>query len=93
VTRSLVTLRNALAVYRLAFGRARQEDAIDHLLTRLGLERAPALSPELRIDLRPPIADPAVIRSPAFRYCRSILVGGASRHSVRAAPSEAMLVA
>jgi hypothetical protein len=39
----LAALRNALAVYRLAFGQARQEDVIDHLLTRLGLERAQAL--------------------------------------------------
>ena len=57
----LAALRNALAVYRLAFGQARQEDVIDHLLTRLGLERAQALAAELRIDLRPPIADPAAI--------------------------------
>jgi hypothetical protein len=34
---------------------------IDHLLTRLGLERAQALAAELRIDLRPPIADPPAI--------------------------------
>jgi Helicase conserved C-terminal domain len=57
----LSALRNALAVYRLAFGQARQEDVIDHLLTRLGLERAQALAAELRIDLRPPIADSAVV--------------------------------
>ena len=50
----LTALRNALAVYRLAFGQARQEDVIDHLLTRLGPERAEALAAELRIDLRPP---------------------------------------
>ena len=47
-------LRDALAVYRLAFGQARQEDVIDHLLERLGPERAAALATELRIDLRPP---------------------------------------
>lgn len=57
----LAALRNALAVFRLAFGQARQEDVIDHLLTRLGLERAQALAAELRIDLRPPIADPAAV--------------------------------
>ena len=50
----LEALRNALAVYRLAFGQARQEDVIDHLLTRLGVDRAKALAAELRIDLRPP---------------------------------------
>lgn len=50
----LAALRNALAVYRLAFGQARQEDVIDHLLTRLGPERAEALAAELRIDLQPP---------------------------------------
>jgi hypothetical protein len=50
----LKRLRDALAVYRLAFGQARQEDVIDHLLDRLGPERAAALAAELRIDLRPP---------------------------------------
>jgi hypothetical protein len=50
----LKRLRDALAVYRLAFGQARQEDVIDHLLERLGPERAAALATELRIDLRPP---------------------------------------
>jgi hypothetical protein len=49
----LDALRNALAIYRLAFGQARQEDVIDHLLTKLGLERAKTLAGELRIDLRP----------------------------------------
>ena len=52
----LDALRNALAVYRLAFGQARQEDVIDHLLKRLGPDRARALAAELRIDLRPPNA-------------------------------------
>ncbi len=47
-------LRDALAVYRLAFGQARQEDVIEHLLGRLGPERAAAVAAELRIDLRPP---------------------------------------
>lgn len=50
----LTALRNALAVYRLAFGQARQEDIIDHLLTRLGPERAASLAAQVRIDLRPP---------------------------------------
>lgn len=51
----LKRLRDALAVYRLAFGQARQEDVIDHLLTRLGPDRARELAHELKIDLRPPI--------------------------------------
>lgn len=51
----LEVLRNGLAVYRLAFGQARQEDVIDHLLRRLGPDRAKALAAELRIDLRPPL--------------------------------------
>lgn len=50
----LPALRDALAVYRLAFGQARQEDVIDHLLTHLGRERAEVLASELRLDLRPP---------------------------------------
>jgi len=46
-------LRNAQAVYRLAFGQARQEDVIDHPFGRLGADRAAALAAELRIDSRP----------------------------------------
>jgi hypothetical protein len=52
----LDALRNALAVYRLAFGQARQEDVIDHLLSRFGVEKAKALAATLRIDLRPPVS-------------------------------------
>ena len=54
----LKRLRDALAVYRLAFGQARQEDVIDHLLTRFGPERARSLANEMRIDLRPPNGRP-----------------------------------
>lgn len=57
----LKRLRDALAVYRLAFGQARQEDVIDHLLERLGPERATALAAELRIDLRPPMPSSAEV--------------------------------
>ena len=39
----LDALRNALAIYRLAFGQARQEDVIDHLLRRLGPTARPIL--------------------------------------------------
>ena len=52
----LESLRNALSVYRLTFGQARQQDLIEHLLAELGPERAEALAAELRIDLRPPRA-------------------------------------
>src|SRR5438876_8966973 len=40
----LDALRNAHAVCRLAFGQARQEDMIDHLLKRPGPDRARALA-------------------------------------------------
>lgn len=50
----LEALRHALTIYRLAFGQARQEDVIDHLLNRLGPDRAESLAAQLRIDLRPP---------------------------------------
>ena len=46
-------LQNALVVYRLAFGQARQEDLIHHLLTRLGREGAAELADDVHIDLRP----------------------------------------
>jgi Helicase conserved C-terminal domain len=49
----LNALRNALAVYRLAFGQARQEDIIDHLLRRLGRNDAELLARLIKIDLRP----------------------------------------
>lgn len=46
-------LRRSLAIYRLAFGQARQDDIVGHLVQRLGEERATALANRLRIDLRP----------------------------------------
>lgn len=46
-------LQDALVVYRLAFGQARQEDLIHHLLARLGTDRAAELAKDVRIDLRP----------------------------------------
>ena len=50
----LGALRNALAIYRLAFEQARQEDIIDHLLRRLGRDEAQLLAHLIKIDLRPP---------------------------------------
>lgn len=47
-------LRRALAVYRLAFGQARQDDLISHLIAQSGEQGAARLSDELRIDLSPP---------------------------------------
>ena len=49
----LETLRSALAVYRLAFGQARQDDVVAHLVQRLGQDGAQALAAELRINLQP----------------------------------------
>jgi Helicase conserved C-terminal domain len=47
-------LRRALAVYRMAFGQARQEDLIEYLQQRISKEAIPAVAAELRIDLSPP---------------------------------------
>jgi hypothetical protein len=49
-----MALHSALAVYRLAFGQARQDDVVAHLLLRLGKEEAAQLATELTIDLSPP---------------------------------------
>lgn len=50
----LEALHSQLAVYRLAFGQARQDDVVAHLIKRLGPDGARALASHLRIDLRPP---------------------------------------
>lgn len=50
----LEILHSALAVYRLAFGQARQDDIVAHLVNHLGQDGAEALADRLRIDLRPP---------------------------------------
>lgn len=55
-TTRLQQLRRALTVYRLAFGHARQEDVIEHLLARVPAEKREQLCEELRINLAPPIA-------------------------------------
>jgi hypothetical protein len=48
-------LRRSLAVYRMAFGQARQDDLIAFLLSRMPLDEARDLARELRIDLSPPV--------------------------------------
>jgi hypothetical protein len=53
----LESLRSALAVYRLAFGQARQDDLVAYLVSRLGQEGAEQLAARLRIDLRPRMRD------------------------------------
>ena len=53
----LESLRSALAVYRLAFGQARQDDLVAYLVSRLGQEGAEQLAARLRIDLRPRLQD------------------------------------
>ena len=50
----LDALRRALAVYRMVFGQARQEDLIDYLLLRFNQKEVSALAKGLRIDLQPP---------------------------------------
>ena len=51
----LQALRRALTVYRMAFGHARQEDVLEHLLARVPQERREELCMILQIDLSPPI--------------------------------------
>lgn len=46
-------VRRSLAVYRMAFGQARQDDLVDFLLSRLPPNQASAVADELRIDLAP----------------------------------------
>jgi hypothetical protein len=49
----LHSLRRALTVYRMAFGHARQEDVIEHLLARVPEEEREALSRAVMLDLSP----------------------------------------
>ena len=53
----LESLRSALAVYRLAFGQARQDDLVAYLVSRLGQAGAEQLAARLKIDLRPRLQD------------------------------------
>ena len=46
-------LQRSLAVYRMVFGRPRQEDLLAYLVNRVGPERLEALRGLLQIDLRP----------------------------------------
>jgi len=47
-------LKNSLAVYRMVFGQARQEDLIEYLLQHLSQDRVEALARQLQMDLTPP---------------------------------------
>ena len=53
VTR-LAQLRRALTIYRMAFGHARQEDVIEHLLARVPADRHASFCEASRINLTPP---------------------------------------
>ncbi|HLY43669.1 MAG TPA: helicase-related protein [Terracidiphilus sp.] len=53
VTR-LAQLRCALTIYRMAFGHARQEDVIEHLLARVRADQHASFCEASRIDLAPP---------------------------------------
>lgn len=55
----LPRLRRSLAAYRLAIGQPRQQELLEYLDTVLTPEELTALAEELRIDLMPPIPDPA----------------------------------
>jgi hypothetical protein len=50
----LQMLRRALTVYRMAFGHARQEDVIEHLLARVPSDLHDSLCASLQLDLGPP---------------------------------------
>jgi hypothetical protein len=54
-------LRQALVVYRMAFGQSRQEDLIEYLKSRIPPDEVNRVAEELRIDLSPP---PTTIRWP-----------------------------
>ena len=58
-TARLDRLKDELALYRLTFGQPRQEDMLE-LLRRRGIQNQPAAIDELRIDLQPPPAGPAM---------------------------------
>ncbi len=49
----LIALRKTLAVYRMVFGQARQEDLVRFLLEHVGEERLPEVLNSLSLNLRP----------------------------------------
>jgi hypothetical protein len=51
---SYQALKQSLAVYRMVFGQARQEDLIEYLLQHLPEDRVDALARQLQMDLAPP---------------------------------------
>ena len=55
-TERLASLRKSLAVYRMVFGQARQEELLAYLLDRVPEEDRHRLAADLRIDLSPPAA-------------------------------------
>ena len=50
----LAALRRALAVYRMVFGQARQEDLIDYLLARFTEDEVSELAKSMSVDLQQP---------------------------------------
>lgn len=50
----LNALRSSLAIYRMVFGQARQEDLVDYLLSRFGEKEVSKLAESLRVNLEPP---------------------------------------
>ena len=54
-TERLASLRKSLAVYRMVFGQARQEELLVYLLGRVPVEDRRRLAEDLRIDLTPPV--------------------------------------
>ena len=51
---SYQALKQSLAVYRMVFGQARQEDLIEYLLQHMPEDRVDALARQLQMDLAPP---------------------------------------
>ncbi|MBS3780506.1 MAG: hypothetical protein KGY41_08935 [Desulfovermiculus sp.] len=51
---SYQALKQSLAVYRMVFGQARQEDLIEYLLQHLPEDQVQALAEQLQINLAPP---------------------------------------
>jgi hypothetical protein len=48
-------LKRSLVLYRMVFGKSRQEDLVEYLLSRLSQEQADQIVEMCRIDLSPPI--------------------------------------
>lgn len=59
------SLHRALVLYRMVFGQNRQEDLVNFLLSRLGVDEAEKIVDLCRIDLSPPIATSSVTSAQA----------------------------